>query len=181
MPSPYIRSRIIDCTIHVRNQVLEIMSTCDHYKDWILSIHNYWVLGTVYIIQQVYDPLNCWPWGEKAYLPTYTHLAYLYSFWGYISGLHAIRISHSFPDFHSFAYSFWAFDQEMLIYGLFSMIIEHFCVNPTTILPHKGGNEKILWDQGINFYSLIGQICHFGVKNAWVFAQAFFPAFWDFR
>ena len=57
------------------------------------------------------------------------------------------------------------------------MIIENFWVNSTTILPHKGGNENILWDKAVNFYSLIGQICHFGVKNAWVFAQAFFPAF----
>ena len=59
MPSPDTRALIIDCIIHVRNPVLEglwseIMSSCDNYGNKLLSIYNY----LVYMIQQVYDPLN---------------------------------------------------------------------------------------------------------------------------
>ena len=61
-----------------------------------------------------------------------------------------------------------------VIYGLCSMIIEHFCVNPTIILPHKEGNERILWNHGVHFYSLIGKICHFWVRNAWFLLKHFF-------
>mgnify|MGYP001794277459 CR=1 FL=1 len=45
------------------------------------------------------------------------------------------------------------------------MRIEHFCVSPTIVLPQKGGNERILSDLGVKFYSLIGHICQFlGLK-----------------